>query len=92
MIQTLCGTARTVLAASGLDGRFWYLALHYAARVHNLQYSARFDSSPYFLMCGIKPDVSQDQAFGVEAWIHLRPDQRRDPKFGARGEPCIFVG
>jgi len=92
MIQTLCGTARTVLAASGLDGHFWYLALQYACRVHNLQYSARFDSSPFFLMCGVKPDVSQDQAFGIEAWIHLRPDQRRDPKFGARGEPCIFVG
>ena len=47
MIQTLCGTSRTVLAASGVAGQFWYLALQYAARVHNLQYSARIDSTPY---------------------------------------------
>ena len=92
MIQTLCSTARTVLVGSGLDGRFWYLALQYATRIHNIQFSPLIDSSPYLILFGSKPDVTRDQPFGVEAWIHLRPDQRRDSKFGARGESCIFVG
>ena len=92
LIQTLCNTARTVLVASGLEGRFWYQALQYSVRIHNIQYARTLDSSPYFVMFGSKPDVSRDQPFGVEAWIHLRPEQRRDPKFGARGESCIFVG
>jgi hypothetical protein len=43
-------------------------------------------------MFGSQPEVSRDQPFGVEAWIHLRPEQRRDPNFGASGESCIFVG
>ena len=81
MIQTLCSAARTVLVASGLNGRFWSLALQFASRVHNLQYSPLLDSSPYNVVHGTKPDVSRDQAFGVEAWIYLRSEQRKDPKF-----------
>jgi len=92
MLQTLSSTARTVLLSSGLDGRFWFLAIQYAARIHNIQYSASRDSSPFVLMHGVKPDVSCDRQFGVEAWLFLRSEQRADPKFGRRGEPCIFVG
>jgi hypothetical protein len=77
---------------SGLTGRFWFLALQYATHIHNLQYSAVLDSSPYLLMHGLKPDVSGNQRFGVEAWIFVRPDQRHDQKFSKRGEACIFVG
>jgi hypothetical protein len=92
ILQTLSSTARTVLLSSGLEGRFWFLAMQYAARIHNIQYTATRDSSPYVLMHGSKPDVSGDRQFGVEAWLFLRPEQRSDSKFGRRGEPCIFVG
>ena len=43
-------------------------------------------------MHGVKPDLSNHQQFGVEAYLHRRPDQRTDSKFDARGEPGIFVG
>jgi len=43
-------------------------------------------------MLGTKPDVSNLQEFGVEAWIHRRVDQRQDAKFDARGGHCPFVG
>jgi len=92
MIQTLSATARTVLLSSGLEGRFWFLAIQYATHIHNLQFSASIDASPYFVMHGVKPDVSGDHQFGVEAWLFVRPEQRPDSKFSRRGEPCIFVG
>ena len=77
LIQTLCNTSRTVLG--GLEGRFWYQALQYSVRIHNIQYARPLDSSPYLVMFGSKPDVSRNQPFGVEAWIDLRPERRRDP-------------
>jgi len=92
MIQTINSIARGVMIDSGLDGRFWFLALQYATRIHNIQYSAVLDSSPYLVMHGSKPDVSRDHQFGVEAWLFVRPEQRTDPKFSKRGEACIFVG
>ena len=92
MLQTLLSTARTLILSSGLDGRFWLLAMQYATRIHNIQYSACIDSSPYVMMHGSKPDVSGDHQFGVEAWLYVQPEIRQDPKLGRRGEPCIFVG
>jgi len=55
MIQTLCSTARTVLLASGLPGTMWYLALQYASRIHNIQYSPSLDSSPLSCFLGTNP-------------------------------------
>ncbi len=92
ILQTVFATARTILVSSGLDGRFWYLAMQYAASIHNIQFSASLVSTPYVLMHGCKPDVSGDRQFGVEAWLYVQPERRQDPKFGRRGEPCIFVG
>ena len=92
MIQTVVGTARTVMLASGLVGRFWFHALLYAVYIHNIQYSGVTKTSPHVLMFGEKPDVSADQQFGVEGWLYRREDQRKDKKFDSRGEPCIFVG
>ena len=43
MIQTINSIARGVMIDSGLDGRFWFLALQYATRIHNIQYSAVLD-------------------------------------------------
>ena len=92
MNQTVVTVARTVLLASGLPARFWFHASTYGVRIHNIQYSRALGNSPYILMHKTKPDVSNDHPFGVEAWIYLRPDQRPDPKFSARGEAVIFVG
>ena len=92
IIQALNSTARTVMIDSGLSGRFWFYALLYASHIHNIQYSAVIDSSPFLLMHGFKPDVSGNHRFGVEAWVCLRPEQRLDQKYSKRGEACTFVG
>ena len=91
-IRTIVQTARTNMIASGLVGRFWSQAVFYSTDLHNVQYSAQTKTSPHVLMFGEKPDLSSWQPFGVECWIHLRPDQRTESKFGARGEPAIYVG
>jgi len=82
-IQTLSNTARTVMLASGLVGRFWFHAFSYSAVVHNVTYSSQLHSSPHLIMHGVKPDLSNHQQFGVEAYLHRRPDQRTDSKFDA---------
>ncbi len=64
IIQTLNAT---VMFDGGLAGRFWFLALQYATHIHNLQYSAVIDSSTYLRLHRVKPDVSGNQCFGVEA-------------------------
>ncbi len=58
IIQALNTTTHTAMLDSGLASRFWFLALLYATYIHDLQYWAVIDSSPYLLMHGVKPDVS----------------------------------
>ena len=67
MFQTITSTARTILLNSGLDGRFWLHDFQNAVRIHNIQYSRILKTSPYVAMHGVKPDISDDQQFGVEA-------------------------
>ena len=87
-IQTLSKTARTVMLASGLVGRFWFHAFSYSAVVHNVMYSSQLQSSPHLIMHDVKPDLSNHQQFRVEAYLHRRPDQRTDSKFDARRHFC----
>jgi len=74
MLQTLSSTARTVLLSSGSDGCFWFLAMQYATRMHNIQYHATTDSSPFVLMHDTKPNMSGDRILGVDAWLFVHPE------------------
>ncbi len=88
-IRVLCNLPRTNMIASGLTGKFWALAIFYAADILNLQYLADLKMSPQECLFRTKPDVSKCQPFGVECWIYVREEQRQDRKFDARGEPGI---
>ena len=90
-IGTLSGIARTVMLASGLVGRFWFSGFCYAAVVHNITYSSRLKSSPHLLMYGEKPDISNHQQFGCEAFLY-RSDIQHKGKWDARAEKAVFVG
>ena len=91
-IRVLCNIARTNMIASGLTGKFWARAIFYAADISNIQYRADLKMSPHQAIFGVKPDVSKCQPFGVECWLYVRADQRKDRKFDARGEPAIYCG
>jgi hypothetical protein len=80
------------MLASRRWGCFWFSAFSYAAvAVHNVTFTAAPLIFSHFLIYGEKPDTNHQQ-FGVKGWISRREDQRKDAKFDARGEPCIFVG
>jgi hypothetical protein len=91
-IRVLCNLARTNMIASGLTGKFWARAIFYAADILNIQYRADLKMSPHQSLYGTKPDVSKCQPFGVECWLYVREEQRKDRKFDARGEPAIYCG
>ena len=91
-IKVLCNIARTNMIASGLAGRYWARAITYAADVSNVQYRADLKMSPFEALHKQKPNLSHFQPFGVECWVYIRPEQRNDRKFDARGVPGIFVG
>ena len=91
-IKVLCNIARTNMVASGLAGKYWARAITYAADVSNVQFRADIKMSPFEALHKQKPNVSHFQPFGVECWVYVRPEQRNDRKFDARGVPGIFVG
>ena len=91
MFQTITSTASTVLLNSGLDGRFWLHAFQYAVRIHNIQYSRILKTSPFVAMHGLKPDVSEDQQFGVEAWLYIQPEQRKTPSSVLGASPAYLL-
>ena len=90
-IGTLSGIARTVMLASGLVGRFWFSGFSYASVVHNITFSEARTSSQHVLMYGEKPDTSNHQQFGCEAFLY-RADDKHKGKWDARAEKAIFVG
>ena len=91
-IKVLCNIARTNMVASRLAGKYWARAITYAADVSNVQFRADLKMSPFEALHKQKPNVSHFQPFGVECWVYVRPEQRNDRKFDARGVPGIFVG
>ena len=80
------------MVASGLSGRYWARAITYAADISNVQYRADLKMSPFEALHKQKPNLSHFQPFGVECWVYVRPEQRNDRKFDARGVQGIFVG
>ena len=91
-IRVLTNIARTNLLASGLSGRFWARAMSYATDISNLQYRHDLKMSPFQALYSEKPDVSKCQPFGIECWLYVREEQRKDKKFDARGELAVYCG
>ena len=60
-------TARTVMAESGLGGRFWFKAAKAGKDTRNVTFKERIGMSPYQAMYGEKKDVSGFRAFGCRA-------------------------
>ena len=91
-IKVLLNIARTNMVASGLSGKYWARAITYAADISNVQYRADLRMTPFEALYQKIPDLSNFQPFGVECWVYVRPEQRNDRKFDARGVPGIYLG
>ena len=73
-------------------GGKWTLWQVYAADISNIQYRADLKKSPFEALHEQIPNLSHIQPFGVECWVYVRPEQRNDRKFDARGVPGIYLG
>jgi hypothetical protein len=50
--------ARTVMAESGLGGRFWFNATPAGVEAHNTTFKERIWTTPHHLLYGQKKDVA----------------------------------
>ena len=92
-INSIMMSAWTVMAESGLGGRFWFKAATAGKDARNVTYKERIVMSPYQAMYGEKKDVSDFRAFGCRAWVHLDKLRREKRKHTKRqytlGSPTI---
>ncbi len=91
-IGHLSNIARTIMISSGLKGAFWARAFSYANDVSNVQPRASMSMTPFEAVHARKPNLTNFQPFGVECWIYVRADQRKDRALDPRGEPAIYLG
>ena len=82
-INSIMMSARTVMAESGLGGRFLFKAAKAGKDARHVTYKELM--SPYQAMYGEKKDVSNFRAFGCRAWVYL--DKQRRERESTRREP-----
>jgi hypothetical protein len=85
-------SARTVMAESGLGGRFWFRAATAGKDARNFTFKERIGMTPYQVMHGEKKDVSNFRAFGCRAWVYLDKQRREKGKHTPRAKKAVYVG
>ncbi len=84
--------ARTVMAESGLGGRFWFKAALVGKDTRNVTYKQRLWQTPYScIYCELK-DVSRFRAFGCRARVYLNTERREKGKHTPRAQEAIYLG
>ncbi len=91
-INSIMRLARTVMAESGLGGRFWFTAACAGKDARNVTYKQRIGSTPYTCMFDLVKDVSRFCAFGCRAWVHLNSERREKEKHTPRALEAIYLG
>ena len=90
-INSIMTTARTVMAESGLGGRFLVKAAKAGNDARNVTFEERIGMLPYQAMYGEKKDVSESdfRAFGCGAWVYLDKQRREKGKHTPRAKNII---
>ena len=81
--------ARTVMAESGLGGRFWFKAALVGKDARNVTYKQRLGQTPHSCISVELKDVSRFCAFGCRAWVYLNAERREK---GKRVQEAIYLG
>ncbi len=84
--------ARTVMAESGLGGRFWFKAATAGVDAHNLRFKARIGTTQHHLRSGQKKDFSGFWVFGCRASVCIGSERWAKGKHAPRAEEEIYVG
>ena len=91
-INSIMRLARTVMAESGLGGRFWFKAASAGVDARNVTYKHRLGETPWTRVYGSPKDVSRFRAFGCRAYVHLNSDRREKGKHTARALMAVYLG
>jgi hypothetical protein len=91
-INSIMRLARTVIAESGLGGRFWFKAALAGKDARNVTYKQRLWQTPHSCIYGELKDVSRFRAFGCRAWVYLNAERREKGKYTPRAQEAIYLG
>jgi hypothetical protein len=88
-INSIKMIARTVMADSGLGGRFWFKAASAGKDARNATFKERIGMTPHQAMYDEKRDLSDFRAFGCRAWVYLDKRRREKGKHTPRAKEAI---
>jgi len=86
--RTLFDMSRCLLLDSNLPKSMWTYAVKTAAYIRNRCYNVRTSKTPYELLTGLKPNLSNMHTFGTVCFAYVQNKGKLDP----RSEEGIFVG
>ena len=86
--RSLFDMARCLLIDAELPKQLWTYAVMTSAYIRNRCYNPRTGKTPYEYLTGIKPNLSNMDAFGTVCYAYVQNKTKLDP----RAEKGIFVG
>ena len=86
--RTLFEMGRCLLLQANLSKVLWPYAVMTAAYIRNRCYNENLKQTPFFILTGKKPNLSNMQLFGTECYVYKQERRKLDPK-SSKG---IFVG
>jgi len=88
--RTILDRARAMLFEADLDNELWAEAVVTANYIRNRSPASNRDATPWELMFGDKPDVSNMIVFGARAYVHVPAELRT--KLDSHTDKGIMVG
>ena len=77
---------------AGIPESWWEFSVNHAVHVYNRSPMRRLEwKTPFELLNGETPDVSDFKVFGCGAWVWMHPDCRAN-KLALKAKAMMFVG
>ena len=86
--RTLFEMGRCLLIQANLAKHFWPYAVLAAAYIRNRCYNSNCEQTPYFMLTGRRPNLSNMRVFGSECYAYKQDKSKLDP----RCTKGIFLG
>ena len=86
--RTLFEMGRCLLIQANLAKHFWPYAISTAVYIRNRCYSSNCQQTPYFMLTGKRPNLSNMNVFGSECYAYKQEKSKLDP----RCTKGIFLG
>jgi hypothetical protein len=95
-MQNVLDRSRTLMSAGGVPNKFWDFAVRHACLLTNYYPSSKLSNnykSPYELVNGQVPDVSNLEPFYSPGVYHLTRDERKSSNLtNYKAAPCRYLG